>query len=81
MTDEKFRENLSKYNDLLSNREEEQGLDHSSLVMSQDEIERQLAHYEQVFGMSSEEFLKRKRDGTVPDTFETMDWMILLRHR
>jgi len=50
-------------------------------VLTQEEIEAQIAHYEKLFGMSSEVFLQRMREGTADDTFETMDWMILLRHR
>lgn len=46
-----------------------------------EEAEQLIAHYEQLFVMSSEEFLRRVKDGTAPDTFETMDWVILLRLR
>lgn len=49
--------------------------------MSQGEIEEKIARYEKLFGMSSAAFLQRWREGTAPDTFETMDWAILLRHR
>jgi hypothetical protein len=49
-------------------------------VLTQEEIEAQIDHYEKVFGMSSEEFLQRMRAGTADDTFETMHWMMLLRH-
>jgi hypothetical protein len=49
--------------------------------MSQEEIERKIVHYEQVFDMSSQEFSQKMKEGSAPDTFETMDWMILLRHR
>lgn len=49
-------------------------------AVSKEEIENQIASYEQVFGMSSEEFLERVREGAAPDTFETMDWKILLRY-
>jgi hypothetical protein len=53
----------------------------ATAVMSHEEIEQQIGHYEQMFGMSSEAFIEQVRAGTAPDTFETMDWMILLRHR
>jgi len=53
----------------------------AATMLSQEDIEHQIAHYEQQFGMSSEEFSRRMREGTAPDTFETMDWMILLRNR
>lgn len=49
--------------------------------LTSEDVESQIAHYECRFSMSSEEFLKRWREGTAPDTFETMDWLILLRHR
>lgn len=50
-------------------------------VLTQEEIEAQIAHYEKVFGMSSEVFLQQMQNGTADDTFETMHWMMLLRHR
>jgi hypothetical protein len=53
----------------------------SSATLSQNDIASQIAQYEREFGMSSDEFLQRMREGTAPDTFETMDWMILLRNR
>ncbi len=49
--------------------------------LSQDDIESQIAVYERQFGMTSDEFMQQVRDGDVPDTFETMAWTILLRHR
>ena len=45
------------------------------------DIELQIAEYEEQFGMSSDEFLHRWHNGDAPDTFETMDWRILLRHQ
>ncbi len=53
----------------------------AAAVMSHEEIERQIEHYERVYGISSEAFIEQVRAGIAPDTFETMDWMILLRHR
>ena len=50
-------------------------------VISQQEIEDQIAHYERTFGMSSEEFMQQVQEGTAPDTFEAMHWRILLRYR
>ena len=49
--------------------------------LSQEEIEKQILHYEQAFEMRSEEFLQRMRDGKMGDSFETNDWGILLRNR
>ncbi len=48
-------------------------------VLTEDEIMSQISRYEKMFGMSSEEFLRQKQNGTEDDSFETMDWMILLR--
>ncbi len=42
------------------------------------EVEEQIAAYEQMFGMSSEELLQSMHDGTAPDTFEINVWMALL---
>ncbi len=49
-------------------------------ILSEDDIKSQIEEYEKKFGMSSEEFLRKKREGTAPDTFETMYWMGLLLH-
>jgi hypothetical protein len=49
--------------------------------MTHDEIENEIAFYEQRYGMSSEEFLKQRSQGEAPDNFDTTDWFILLKHR
>ncbi len=49
-------------------------------VMSQDDIESVITQYERQFGMTSEEFLQKCHEGTAPDTYEAMDWAILLKH-
>ncbi len=49
-------------------------------ILSEDDIKARIEEYEKKFGMSSEEFLRQKREGTAPDTFETMYWMGLLLH-
>ncbi|MBC7813860.1 MAG: hypothetical protein H7175_22080 [Burkholderiales bacterium] len=46
-------------------------------VMTDEEIQRILKGYEQQFGMSSEEFLKKWAEDAVPDTADTMEWMIV----
>jgi hypothetical protein len=60
---------------------ESQQAEKLTAMISQQEIEDQIALYEQAFGMSSDEFLLRVHEGTAPDTFEAMDWLVLLRHR
>lgn len=45
-------------------------------IMSLEEIDTIVAHYEQKYGMSSEEFMQRN---DIPDTYETMDWQILIK--
>lgn len=45
-------------------------------IMSLEEIDSIVAHYEQKYGMSSEEFMQRD---DIPDTYETMDWQILIK--
>ena len=42
------------------------------------EVRHIIAAYEAKYGMSSEEFLRQWEAGTVPDTYETNDWAILL---
>lgn len=57
-----------------------EGVDGAGGLISQEEIGQKIARYEQAFGMSSREFLQTMKEGIAPDTFETMDWMILLRY-
>jgi hypothetical protein len=45
------------------------------------DIEAQIARYEDMFGISSTEFLRRMQNGDAEDSFEAMHWMMLLRHR
>lgn len=47
-------------------------------IISRDELLVRVRHYEEIFEMSSEEFLKRWEADTVPDTFETNSWAMLL---
>jgi hypothetical protein len=54
--------------------------DERSLI-TDEQIAERIAEYEQHFGINSDEFLQQMRDGTIEDSFETMDWMILLRHK
>ncbi len=48
-------------------------------MISDEEIEMKISEYEEAYNMSSDEFMRQMRDGTAPDEFETMSWMILLR--
>lgn len=50
-------------------------------LLTHEEIDRRIAQYESQYDMTSEEFLRRRREGTAPDTFETMVWAILLDYR
>ncbi len=50
-------------------------------LISDDEIEARIAHYEKAFGMSSEEFAQKWQRGEMPDTSETNAWFILLDFR
>lgn len=50
-------------------------------LMTREEIEATIARYESMFGMSSEEFLRARKAGLAPDTFEALDWANLLKHR
>ena len=47
-------------------------------IISREELLARVHHYEEMFGMSSEDFLKRWEADTVPDTFETNSWAMLL---
>jgi hypothetical protein len=53
----------------------------SDHLLSAEEVERQIAAYEALFGMSSDEFLRQRKAGNAPDTFETMHWYVLLRNK
>lgn len=55
--------------------------DKSVPAMTDAEVEAEIAGYEAMYGMSSEDFLEQCRLHTAPDTFETNDWRILLKHR
>lgn len=48
--------------------------------VSSDEIMARIARYETKYQMSSEEFQRQVREGTAPDTFDTVAWNILLRN-
>jgi hypothetical protein len=50
-------------------------------ILSKEEIQAQIYQYEQKFGLSSQEFIKKHQEGNVPDTFETMDWIMLLDYQ
>jgi hypothetical protein len=48
-------------------------------VLSKEELEQIITHYEQKYQMSSEEFLRHYGDEEkVPDCFDTMNWSMLL---
>jgi hypothetical protein len=53
----------------------------SDALMTDEEVEERIAHYEKLYGFSSEEFLKRRKEGTAPDSFEAMAWMMMLKFR
>jgi hypothetical protein len=50
-------------------------------LLSKEELEQIITHYEQKYQMSSEEFQRHRRDETTPDCFDTMNWGILLKYR
>ena len=50
-------------------------------LLTDEEIDRRIAQYESQYGMTSEEFLRRRRKDTAPDTFDTMVWAALLDYR
>ena len=49
--------------------------------MSDEDVDTQIERYEHLFGMDSKKFLQMMQDGEVTDSFETMDWLILLKTR
>ncbi len=53
----------------------------SDIYMTEQEVEEQIAYYEQKFGMSSEEFLQSVADGTAPDEDGIISWKLLLKYR
>ena len=46
-----------------------------------EDVDARIADYEQKYGMTSEEFLRRCREGTIRDTFDANAWRILLQAR
>jgi len=47
-------------------------------IISREELLALVHQYEEKFGMTSEEFLKRWEADAIPDTFETNDWAMIL---
>ena len=47
-------------------------------TLIREELLAEIRQYEEKFGMTSEEFHRRWLEGTVPDTYETNSWAILL---
>ena len=50
-------------------------------IMTKEEIEEMITRFEKQYGMTSEEFLKRREEGTAPDSWEAMTWVTLLKYR
>ena len=50
-------------------------------VLTEANIDEQIRLYEQHYGFTSEQMLRRVEDGTAPEDFELTDWRILLKHR
>lgn len=55
-------------------------MDDHTVLLTENDVVDQIEQYEQMYGMTSREFLRRVHAGTEPDTFETMLWKSLLRH-
>lgn len=49
-------------------------------VMSKLDILEDIRYYEDLFGMSSKEFMKMVVNGNMPDTFEHQQWRSLIRY-
>lgn len=57
-------------------------VDHDDGLLSKEELEQIIRHYELKYQMTSEEFQRHYGDEKiVPDCFDTMDWGILLEYR
>jgi hypothetical protein len=50
-------------------------------ILTREELLEQVRAYETQFGMTSDQFLRMRKAGTAPDTFETIDWAILLKYK
>lgn len=50
-------------------------------ILSQEEIYHQIDVYESKYGMTSQEFLRQFEQGKISDTFEMMDWIMLLNYQ
>jgi hypothetical protein len=52
--------------------------DYADMIMTDEEVRAIIAGFEKQFGMTSEEFLRQRKAGTEPDTWETNAWLSLL---
>ncbi len=59
----------------------EKAWDGYGALMDDEDVERQIHAYEAQFQMTSDEFLALKKRGSFPDSFEAIDWAILLKYR
>ena len=55
--------------------------DFEKALMTDEEIEEEIALYEKMHGFSSEKLLEMEAEGTLPDSFEIHAWRILLKYR
>ncbi len=54
---------------------------YDAAIMTNAELNAKIAKYEEQFGMTSKEFWEAWHNDAFPDSFEGMDWSILLRYR
>lgn len=50
-------------------------------ISAREKREISIAHYEKLHGFSSEDLLRKAKDGTLPDTYEINHWLTLLEFR
>lgn len=50
-------------------------------ILSKHEIQMQIEQYEQKYRMTSQEFIQKYHAGDISDTFDMMDWIMLLDYQ
>jgi hypothetical protein len=50
-------------------------------IKARENREASIAYYEQMHGFSSEELLRKAKEGSLPDTYEINHWLMLLEFR
>jgi hypothetical protein len=65
----------------MSDKLESVDEDFEKALVSDEELEQEIAAFEKQYGFSSEKLLEMQAEGTLPDSFEIHLWLVLLKYR